>query len=134
MNRRLSMIFIAFALIAIIGCASTDYSSPVEITSERLWEEFCIDKKTASSVYENNLLSVSGIIAEIIDNFLGYPCILLENGVDSIPDGIFIMFPDGFDVFQYHIGEEITVVGRCSLAVHVAGDDTTPTIFVYVED
>lgn len=107
---------------------------PIEISAEELWREFKYDRTYAKKSLDDKMIAVTGIVVEQTDNFMQHPCVLLENGEDSIPDGIFIMFPDGFDVFQYHIGEEITVIGRCSPAIHVAGDDTNPTIFVYVED
>ena len=114
--------------------SSESSHNPMEFSAEDLWREFKYDRTYAKKSLDGKIISVTGIVVEQGENFLMHPCIVLENGEDSIPDGIFIMFPDGFDVFQYHIGEEITVVGRCSLAVHLAGDDTNPTIFIYVED
>lgn len=107
---------------------------PIEISAEQLWREFKYDRTYANKSLDNKIIAVTGIVVEQTENFMLHPCVLLENGEDSIPDGIFIMFPEGFDVFQYHLGEEITIVGRCSPAIHIAGDDTNPTIFVYVED
>lgn len=113
---------------------SEDSYKTIEITAEDLWDTYKYDRTYAEATLDDKTLSLTGIIADITEQFMGYPCILLENGEDTIPDGIFVMFPDGFDVFQYSVGEEITVIGRCSPAIHLAGDDTNPTIFVHVED
>lgn len=113
---------------------SEDTYKIIEITAEDLWDKYKYDRTYAEATLDDKTLSLTGIIADITEQFMGYPCILLENGEDTIPDGIFVMFPDGFDVFQYSIGEEITIMGRCSPTIHLAGDDTNPTIFIYVED
>ena len=63
---------------------------------------------------------------------MGHPCILLENGIDSVPDGIFCMFPEGYDVSAPQTGETLTVTGVCSIGSNIAGDDTQPYIYIYV--
>lgn len=138
----LSAIVLVLAVLWMISAAdriplfpsSEDAYQEIEINAEDLWDTFKYDRTYAEAALDDKTLSLTGIIADITEQFMGYPCILLENGEDTIPDGIFVMFPEGFDVFQYSIGEEITVIGRCSPAIHLAGDDTNPTIFVHVED
>lgn len=106
-------------------------SDAVEISAEDLWDEFVSDKKAASVRFEGSRVVVTGSVAEIAEAFMGYPCILLENGVVSIPDGIFCFFPQEFDVTAYNIGDVITVSGWCSVAIHIAGEDVP---FISIED
>ena len=98
-------------------------SDVVEISAEDLWSEFVSDKKATSARFDGSRVAVTGSVAEIAEAFMGYPCILLENGVVSIPDGIFCFFPQEFDVTAYNIGDVITVSGRCSVGTHIAGED-----------
>lgn len=104
---------------------------PIKISAEDLWNEFIADKDNATDRFDGNPISVTGTIAEISEDFMGSPCILLENGVNSIPDGIFCRLQDGFNVHDYQIGDTITVTGTCSLAIHIAGDDTP---FISIEN
>lgn len=104
-------------------------SEAVEISAEDLWSEFVSDKKAASARFEGNRVIVTGSVAEIAEAFMGRPCILLENGVVSIPDGIFCLFPQEFDVTAYNIGDVVTISGRCSVGIHIAGEDV-PFIFI----
>lgn len=116
------------ALVFLTACGPTfqagDPTNPIEISAEDMWDEFVANKEDAAGRYDGERVTVTGTIAEISEAFMGSPCIMLENGVVSIPDGIFCYFPDGFNVHDYSIGETITVAGTCSLAIHIAGDDT----------
>lgn len=104
---------------------------PIEITAEDLWRAFKYDRTAAKEKYDDKLISVTGTIAEGPAEFMQEMCILLENGERSIPDGIFCMFPIEKDLSSYHVGQTVTIVGKCSLAIHIAGDDTNPFINVY---
>lgn len=99
-------------------------TSEIALTAEDLWSAFTSDRNAAEAQYGGETISLTGEIAEVSDAFMGKPCILLENGADSIPDGIFCFFPPNFDVSDYSDGDTITVSGECSIALHIAGDDT----------
>lgn len=108
------------------GCMQIKDNQVISISAESLWSEFEKDQDTATEVYDDTLLYLSGSVVEISDSFMGSPCVLLENGVVSIPDGIFCMFPEDSleEVQALEIGEQITVYGKCSVGIHAAGDET----------
>lgn len=132
MKRALIMSLLALCICITSACTATspNTDTPIEITAENLWTEFVSDRDAAREHFDGSQVAVSGVIAETAEAFMGKPCILLENGVVSIPDGIFCYFPNDFDVTQYNVGDTITVLGTCSLAIHVAGDDS-PHISIY---
>ncbi len=123
---------VAFFCLLFAGCNS-DMSTECEnivVTAEQLWTEIKYGDTSDLLKYEGNRLTVSGIVAESASMFMGSPCILLENGENSIPDGIFCVFVDDAAIDEYSIGQSITVCGVCSLGTHIAGDDTNPYIFI----
>lgn len=120
-------LFLLVVLVVASGCSPTDQvsaSEAIKVSAEGMWSEFAADMDAAAKQFDGSLVTVTGMIAEVHEMFMGFPCILLENGVDSIPDGIFCYFPEGFNVHNYSVGETITVTGVCSLAIHVAGEET----------
>lgn len=122
-----------FCLLALIWTYTVELDieiTPIEITAEDLWRAFKYDQTAAKEKYDDKLISVTGTIAEGPAEFMQEMCILLENGERSIPDGIFCMFPIEKDLSSYHVGQKVTIVGRCSLAIHIAGDDTNPYISI----
>lgn len=102
---------------------------PAKITAVSLWAEFETNRVAAEEKYIGAKILLTGEISEMTDAFMGKPCILLENGVDSIPAGIFCFFHDSFDVSVYSPGETITVSGTCFVMLNIAGDDT-PYIYI----
>lgn len=124
--KRFFMVVFAVLLVALSGCTQTEYEQVISVSAEEIWNEFEIDQGTATKTYDDALLYLSGSVAEISDSFMGSPCVLLENGVVSIPDGIFCMFPEDSleQVQDLEIGEQVTIYGRCSVGIHIAGDDT----------
>lgn len=126
MKRALTIGLLFLCICTNSACTTTPLNTdtPIEITAENLWTEFVSDQDAAKKRFDGSQVSVTGMVAETAKVFMGKPCILLENGVVSTPDGIFCYFPDDFDITQYKIGETITVLGICSLAVHIAGEDT----------
>lgn len=127
--KRLSVfgLVLLIASVVISGCSPigpSRESEAIEVSAELMWSEFAADMDAATKQFDGSLVTVTGMIAEVHETFMGSPCILLENGVDSIPEGIFCYFPKEFNVHNYSAGETITVTGVCSLAIHVAGKET----------
>ena len=104
---------------------------PIKISAETLWDEFASDGVAATATYDGNIVAVTGVVAETAQMFMNQPCILLENGVVSIPDGIFCFFSSDFDASNYNKGETITVYGVCAVATHIAGESAP---FISIEE
>lgn len=118
-------VVLVFAIVFILNTTHKSIpASEIALTAEDLWSTFTSDRNLAKAQYGGKTISLTGKIAEVTDAFMGKPCILLENGVDSIPDGIFCFFPPDFNISGYSAGDIITISGECSVALHVAGDDT----------
>lgn len=133
MRKIISILFYLILLcFAFVGCTAdiSAVNEDIFVTAEQLWTDIKHGDASSLSKYEGKRITVTGIVAESASQFLGSPCILLENGVDSIPDGIFCMFFDDAAIGEYNIGQSITVCGVCSLGTHIAGDDTNPYIFI----
>ena len=128
-------IFLFLLFLSLCSCSiefeHSQSKAAIQVSAEDLWSEFKHNRDSALYAYDGREIVVSGEIAESPGIFMQQPCIILENGEDCIPDGIFCMFPEGYDVESYNVGETISVQGRCSLAMHLAGDDTNPFIFIY---
>ena len=126
---------VAFSLLLVIlsGCMQIKDERVISVSAEKMWNEFEIDRDEADRTYDDAFLYLSGSVAEISDSFMGSPCVLLENGVVSIPDGIFCMFPESSleQVQALEVGQQVTIYGRCSIGIHIAGDDTP---FIYIMD
>lgn len=133
---RVLFILVALVLSAVFVLISNQEKlvpkEAIVVDAVDLWKEMKYGGNDLTE-YDGLLYEITGEVAEISDSFMGHPCILLENGESTIPEGFFIMFPDGFDVSRYSIGEIVTVNGTCSPAIHIAGDDSNPTVFFYVE-
>ncbi len=132
MKRFLMFVFAAL-LVILSGCMQVKDQQVISVSAEEMWNEFEIDRDEADRTYDDTLLYLSGSVAEISDSFMGSPCVLLENGVVSIPDGIFCMFPeDSLEQVQaLELGEQVTIYGKCSIGIHIAGEDTP---FIYIMD
>lgn len=132
MKRFLIVVF-AELFVILSGCMQVKEGQVISVSSEEMWNEFEINWDTATRTYDDNFLYLSGSVAEINDSFMGSPCVLLENGVVSVPDGIFCMFPkDSLEqVLALEIGAQVTIYGKCSIGIHIAGDDTP---FIYIMD
>ena len=112
------------------ACSSGKSAEPVEIHATMLWSEFVSDIETAANKYDGCLMAITGTIAEMPGSFMGEPCILLENGADTIPNGIFCFFNDEAELESLECGDTVTVSGTCSVAMHIASDQTP---FVSIE-
>ena len=124
--KRFLMIAFAVLLAILSGCMQTGDEQVISVSAEDIWNEFETNREAATGTYDDAILYLSGSVAEISDSFMGSPCVLLENGVVSIPDGIFCMFPESSleQVQGLEIGEQVTIYGRCSVGINIAGDDT----------
>jgi len=133
-NYRILMLLLVCLLLSSCSLeeAKTQEKAVLEVSAETLWSDFKYDRDMAESIYKDKQIIVTGKIAEPPTIFLQQPCILLENGEDSVPDGIFCMFAAGYDIHSYGVGEIISVHGRCTLAAHIAGDASNP--YIYIED
>ena len=80
------------------------------------------DKEEAESYYRGKTVRITGLVAEKTENFLNEPCILLENGVTSIPDGIFCFLSNANDLLICEIGSTVTIEGECSFGIEIYGD------------
>ena len=100
-----------------------------EISAEILWDEAVANELKAKQTYDGNAIVVTGVVAEKAASFMGKPCIVLENGADSIPDGIFCYMQTSEMLSECDIGNEITVAGICSFGVTFAGENM-PYIFL----
>ena len=118
---------ILFLYVYVLHITTPD-TNTINITAEQLWCEFKYNRDTARKLYDDKSICLSGVVAEPPTIFMDLPCLLLENGEDSIPDGIFCFFADGYDLSKYEVGQEVFITGRCNLAIHLAGDDTNPMI------
>lgn len=130
------IVLIAGALVLVGLLSATllkipENSAPIEISAVDLWNFFIEDKDTAKNRFDGQLIFVSGSVAEVSDAFMGSPCVLLENGIDSIPDGIFCLFPENSldQVIGLEFGEDITVQGTCSVGIPLEGEGM-PYIFI----
>ena len=113
------------SVLALLDSHTTE-PDPLEITATELWSEFRQNGSNSKAKYDGTLLIISGQVAEVSESFMGQPCILLENGEDSVPDGIFCFFPvqSAESVVSVEVGNSVTVLGVCSVAVHIAGEKT----------
>ena len=126
------ILLLLICLILSFYFAEDQSETTVEVSAESLWYSFKYDSDMAESTYENKQVIVTGEIAEPPAMFMQQLCILLENGEDSIPDGIFCMFPADYDAHSYNVGDTISVDGKCNLAIQIAGDNSNP--FIFIED
>ena len=97
-------------------------TAPLSVSAIEMWEEFEADKNKAEDFYRNKTVSITGVVAEKAENFLNKPCVLLENGVDSIPDGIFCFLANASELEDCEIGSTVTITGECSFGVEIYGD------------
>ena len=137
MKSKLFLFIYCILVIIFSGCSVSTPAqdgndlSVIEISAENLWQEFESDRDAAKDKFDGCILAITGSVAEISESFMGQPCILLENGIDSIPDGIFCFFPSNTDLNGTELGDIITINGTCSVGIHVAGDDTP---FISIND
>lgn len=102
----------------------------LNVSAERMWAAFEADKESSEKYYKGKTVSITGNVAEKAEIFLNEPCILLENGVDSIPDGIFCFLSNADDLERCEIGDEITITGECGFGVEIYGD----AIWIFLSD
>lgn len=94
----------------------------LKISAKKMWAEFEADEETARKYYDGKTVRITGKVAEKTENFLNKPCILLENGVDSIPDGIFCFLANAEDLNFCEVESEITIIGTCEFGIEIYGD------------
>lgn len=128
----LAAIILSVVLLSLFHQEKDAVDDAIAVNAVDLWIEMKYGENDIAD-YDGVLYEITGEVSEVADFFMGHPCIVLENGEDTIPEGFFIMFPEGFDVFQYSVGETITITGKCSPGLHIYGDDSNPTVFFYVE-
>lgn len=118
------LLAIACVIFTVYMPKPTPSSDIIEITAIDIWHEFDNDRGGATQKYDGKTIALTGEVSEIAESYMGYPCILLDHGADSIPTGIFCFFPtESTDVvLNVNIGETVTIQGVCSIPIHIAGE------------
>jgi hypothetical protein len=123
-----------FVSVLFFFCFSCFYKASegnvIETSAEDMWIEFVDNRDSAEKKFDGADIVLTGTISEVSESFMGKPCILLENGADSIPDGIFCFFDDVTVLSRVSIGDNISVEGVCSLGSEIWGNDS---LFIFVE-
>ena len=129
----LSIFFVLLVVYFFTFANTKDEPDKIEISAVDLWKEFDYNADAATQKFQGASLLVSGTISEISDNFMGSPCILLENGVDTIPAGIFcfLLKSDADYMLNLNVGDEIAIIGTCNVALNFS-ESSSP--FISIED